>query len=201
MTAATARRCLVLNADYRPVGVYPLSLIPAQEAISAVWRDRAVVVEEWDDVFRSPSCEVRVPKTIAPRHYAHIDAAPKFCRRNVLLRDRYRCMFCGERFTSDELTFDHLIPRSAGGGTTWENILMACVACNAKKRNIMPNLSGRRGKVGADGAMRPLKMPRRPTAAELLRAGLEFIDAEIRETWADWLYWSSELQAYRGQPT
>lgn len=94
-------------------------------------------------------------------------------------------MYCGERFPADELTFDHLIPRSAGGATTWENILMACVACNTKKRNIMPNFSGRRGKVGADGAMRPLKMPRRPTSAELLRAGMEFIDAEIRETWAD----------------
>ena len=159
------------------------------------------MVDEWPDVFRSPSVEVRVPKVLALRAYAHVDPMPKFCRRNVLLRDRQCCQYCGERFDAADLTFDHLIPRSAGGATTWENILMACVACNARKRNIMPNFSGRRGRVGTDGAMRPLKLPRRPTSAELLRAGLECLDGEVREEWHSWLYWSTELQAYRCQPT
>lgn len=194
MTPATALRTLVLNADFRPISTWPLSLIPAQEAISAVWRDRASVVEEWDAVFRSPSREIRVPKVMALRSYAQIEAVPKFCRRSIFLRDGYKCQFCGEQFDTNELTFDHLIPRSKGGTTCWENILTACIPCNGRKRSDMPNFSGRRGRVGAKGDMRPLKLPRRPTTAELLRAGLKFLDAEIRTDYGSWLYWSAELQ-------
>lgn len=195
MTHATALRALVLNADFRPISVYPLSLIPAHEAISAVWRDRATVVEEWDAVFRSPSMEVRVPKVLALRTYAHVDASPKFCRRSIFLRDNFSCQFCGEQFAASELTFDHLIPRANGGTTTWENILTACIDCNSQKRSDMPNFSGRRGRVSAKGGLRPLKLPRQPTSAELLRAGLKYLDPQIRESWSDWLYWSAELQA------
>jgi 5-methylcytosine-specific restriction endonuclease McrA len=195
MTAATALRALVLNADFRPISTYPLSLIPAQEAVSAIWRDRATVVEEWDQVFRSPSMEIRVPKVVALRHYAHIEATPKFCRRSIFLRDGFACQYCGEQFPSDELTFDHLIPRSAGGTTTWDNILTACIDCSGRKRAAMPNFSGRRGRVGVNGDLRPLKLPRQPTSAELLRAGLKFLDPVVRENFASWLYWSSELQA------
>jgi 5-methylcytosine-specific restriction endonuclease McrA len=195
MTAATALRTLVLNADFRPTSTWALSLIPAHEAISAVCRDRATVVEEWDAVFRSPSEEIRVPKVMALRQCAQIAAAPKFCRRSIFLRDGYCCQYCGEQFSTDELTFDHLVPRSRGGRTTWENILTACIACNGRKRSDMPNFSGPLGKVGVNGDMRPLKLPRQPTTAELLRAGLKFLDAEIRDSYGSWLYWNVELQA------
>jgi 5-methylcytosine-specific restriction endonuclease McrA len=195
MTTATSLRTLVLNANYLPVTTWPLSLIPAQEAISSVFRDRAFVVDEWPAVFRSPSREVRVPKVIALKHYAHIDATPKFCRRSIFLRDRFCCQYCGERFATDELTFDHVIPRSKGGTTVWTNILTACVPCNELKKAAMPNFSGRRGRTDVTGGMRPLKAPRQPTTAELLRAGLEFLDAEIRENYGSFLYWDAELQA------
>lgn len=190
MAAATALRTLVLNADYRPLSTWPLSLVSGQEAVRAVFRGRAAVVEEWDAVFRSPSLEIRVPKVVALNEYAPISADPKFCRRSILLRDRYRCQYCGSRFEASELTFDHVIPRAAGGRTEWANILSACIACNARKRDQPANWSGRKG-VG----MRPLKPPRRPTTMELLRAGLEFLDPAIREDWGSWLYWSAELQA------
>ena len=195
MTAATALRTLVLNADFRPINTYPLSLIPAQEAISALWRGRATVVEEWDAVFRSPSRVVKVPKVMALRHYAHVEAVPKFCRRSIFLRDRFCCQYCGVQRPTDELTFDHVIPRSAGGRTEWTNILTACIACNQRKRNLMPNFSGRRGRTDNGRNMRPLKAPRRPTSAELLRAGLQFLDPVIKEDYGSWLYWSAELQA------
>ncbi len=191
MTNALNLKTLVLNANYLPMSVWPLSLISGQDAVKAVIRGRAVVVEEWDAVFRSPTQEIRVPKVLALREYAPISAEPKFCRRSILLRDRFRCQYCGVRFTADELTFDHVVPRSAGGKTEWTNILSACVKCNTAKRNSMPNYNGRRGK----GELRPLKAPRRPTTMELLRSGLEFLDPEIKETWQDWLYWSTELQA------
>ena len=186
-------RALVLNADYRPLCTYPLSLWSAQDAISAVYRQRVTVVEEWEAVFRSPSTEIKVPKVLALNQYVHSQVASYPTRRSILLRDRFCCQYCGEQFTSHELTFDHVIPRSAGGRTIWENILLACIDCNHKKRNQMPNYSGRRG--SDKHGMRPLKEPRRPTSYELYEAGLDFIDQTTQETYADWLYWGVELRA------
>lgn len=190
MSAAASLRTLVLNSDFRPLSTYPLSIVSAQEAIVTIYRDRAYVVEEWDAVFRSPSCEIKVPRVIALCDYAHITASPKFCRRSILLRDRFRCQYCGEQFPSAELTFDHVIPRSAGGTTTWENILSSCVPCNTKKRNSMPNYSGRKGE-----GLRPLKEPRQPTSHELLRVGMEFLDPAIRADYASYLYWNVGLES------
>ncbi len=187
---SAALRTLVLNADYRPLSVWPLSFMTAQEAIKTVYRDRAMVVEEWDEVFHSATTQIRVPKVIALRHYAPISSAPKFCRRSIMLRDRFRCQYCGERFAPEELTFDHVIPRAAGGRTEWTNILTACVACNAAKSDQMPRHGGRKGQ---KGSLRPLKMPRQPTTAELLRSGLEFLDPMVKEDFASWLHWSVPL--------
>lgn len=187
-------RTLVLNADYQPLSTWPLSLIPVENAIHALCRDRVVVVETWDEVFRSPSTEIRAPKVVALKHYAPVFGEPKFCRRNVLLRDRFCCQYCGEKRPSHELTFDHVIPRSRGGRTTWENILTACVDCNSRKGALEPNFSGRRGVAGNDGRMRPLKVPRRPTSAELFRLGLELLPDDIREDFGSWLYWSTSLE-------
>lgn len=195
MTAATALRTLVLNADFRPLNTYPLSIISAQDAIVAVYRDRVSVVEEWEAVFRSPSCEIRIPKVIALRDYAHVSADPKFCRRSVLLRDRFRCQYCGEQFQAEDLTFEHVVPRAKGGKTEWTNILMACVPCNLRKRDTMPNYSGRKGSRNVTGELRPLKAPRQPTSAELMRSGLEFLDPAIRADFASYLYWNAELRA------
>ena len=194
MMSALALRTLVLNADFRPLCTWPLSLISGRDAVRAVYRDRVTVVEEWDAVFRSPSVEIRVPKVVALNVYAPVTATPKFCRRSILLRDRYCCQYCGHQFPTSELTFDHVIPRAAGGQTVWSNILTACIDCNLKKRDSMPNYSGQRGKNGKHG-MRPLKEPRQPTTYELLQSGLEFLDPVIQETYADWLYWGAELRA------
>ncbi len=183
---------LVLNADYRPLTSWPLSLISAQDAISALWRDRITVVESWYDAFfRSPSMIIAVPKIVALRQYAPVHGVPKCTRRNIYLRDRYRCQYCGERFVQSDLTYDHVIPRSKGGLTIWENILTACLDCNGKKADRMPNYSGRRG---AKGSLRPLKMPRQPTGAELLRAGFEFLPNDLKENFGEWLYWNTELE-------
>lgn len=190
----TTLRSLVLNADFRPLSTWPLSLISAQDAVSAIWRDRASVVEEWDGAFfRSPSISIAVPKVVALREYAPISGEPKFCRRSVLLRDRFCCQFCGKRFESHELTFDHVRPRAHGGMTTWENVVAACIPCNAQKGCSFPNFSGRKAKPAKDGRLRPLKEPRRPTTAELLRAGLEFLPSDIRQDFGSFLYWDAEL--------
>jgi hypothetical protein len=91
-------KTLVLNADCRPLPTWPLSVVPAQEAVHALYRDRVTVIEHWQGAFfRSPSTEIPVPKVVALRHYAPVSSSPKFCRRSILLRDRYRCQYCGER--------------------------------------------------------------------------------------------------------
>jgi 5-methylcytosine-specific restriction endonuclease McrA len=119
-----------------------------------------------------------------------VHAKPKFCRRSILLRDGYRCQYCGNEFPAPELTFDHVVPRAAGGRTEWDNILTACVDCNRDKRDHPADWSGQRGSLH-----RPLKAPRQPTTAELLRAGLKHLAPEIREDYGSWLYWSAELTA------
>lgn len=187
----TSLRTLVLNADGRPLSTWPLNLISAQDAVTATWLDKAVVVEEWPGAyFRSPSTTIAVPKTMMLRSYASIGSAPKFCRRSILLRDNYRCQYCGQEFPDGELTYDHVVPRSRGGKTEWANIVSACVACNKAKRDALPRFSGRKL-----SGLRPLKPPRAPTASELLRAGLRFLPNDVRECWGEFLYWNVELKS------
>ena len=150
-------------------------MISAQDAVHAVYRERVVVIEDWDQVFRSPSTTIRVPKVVQLRHFAPVYGVPKFCRRSVFLRDRYRCQYCGVRFQPQDLTFDHFVPRSKQGRTEWGNILTSCIPCNAAK---------------ADKHLHPLSVPHQPTHIELLVAGLEFLPNDMQETFGDWLWFS-----------
>lgn len=180
MRNPAALKTLVLNSDARPLSTWPLSLVSAQDAVSAIWRDRATVVETWEGAFfRSPSTTMPVPKVMMLRQFAPISGAPKFCRRSVLLRDKFRCQFCLQQLPSHELTFDHVLPRSRGGKTVWQNVVAACIPCNARKAN--------------GTKMQPATPPRRPTNAELLRAGLEFLPNDLREDYGSWLYWQVPL--------
>lgn len=192
MSAALQRKTLILNADGRPLSTWPISFVSAEEAIKTLYRDRAVVVEEWPEVFRSPSTEIRIPKVLMLKAWAPVHAKPKFCRRSILLRDRFRCQYCGERFAADLLTYDHVTPKAKGGQTVWENIVSACQICNAAKQDTMPKHSGKKGAKG--GFLRPLKEPKQPTTAELLRAGMEFLEPEVKEDFGSWLYWNVELE-------
>jgi 5-methylcytosine-specific restriction endonuclease McrA len=186
MTASAAQRkplrTLVLNSNFRPLGTWPLSLIDARDAVSAIWRDRVTVVEPWPgEFFRSPSLTMPVPKTVALREFARVHGEPKFCRRSILLRDSYTCQYCSGQFDSQDLTYDHLQPRSRGGRTEWANIVSACLRCNAEQGDRPAS------------AKRPLRAPRRPTNFELLEAGLRHLPNDVRETWRDFLYWNVEL--------
>ncbi len=99
----TGRPALVLNADFRPLSYYPLSLWPWQEVIKAVFLDRVDIIAEYDHVVRSPSREIRLPSVIALREFVHQDRAPAFTRFNVFLRDGFACAYCGAQ---ENLTFD-----------------------------------------------------------------------------------------------
>ena len=117
----------MLNADYRPLSYFPLSLWTWQDAIKAVFLDRVNIVSEYDRIVRSPSFEMRLPSVVSLKTYVKPARYPAFTRFNVFLRDRFMCQYCGAK---DDLTFDHVVPRSRGGQTTWDNVVAACAPCN-----------------------------------------------------------------------
>lgn len=129
------QRTLLLNADYQPLSYYPLSTLSWQDAIKRVIEDKVDVLEEYDVVVRSPSYEVLMPAVIALRNYQYIHTKPLFSRHNIFLRDGYTCQYCNKEFHTKDLTFDHILPVSKGGGTSWINITTACMNCNLKKGN------------------------------------------------------------------
>ena len=126
MVSLEACPALVLNADGRPLSYFPLSVWPWQEAVKAVFLGRVQTLSEYDRMVRSPSFEMQLPSVIALREYISLNKRPAFTRFNVFLRDRFSCQYCGQRFETRELTFDHVIPRSRGGRTSWINVVTAC---------------------------------------------------------------------------
>jgi uncharacterized protein YndB with AHSA1/START domain len=117
-----AHPALVLNADFRPMSYFPLSVLSWQDAVHAVFSERASVVAEYDAWARSPSTRVRLPSVVALRKYQRTQRRVAFTRFNVFLRDRFTCQYCGKVLSASALTFEHVIPRSHGGQTTWSNI-------------------------------------------------------------------------------
>ena len=130
---------LVLNADYRPLSYYPLSLWSWQDTVKSVFLDRVIIVSNYDRTIRSPSFNMQLPSVIALKDYIIPQTKPSFTRFNVFLRDKFSCQYCG---SSEELTFDHLLPRSKGGETNWDNVVTACSSCNVKKGGKLLKFSG-----------------------------------------------------------
>ena len=173
---------LVLNADYRPLSYYPLSLWPWQEAIKAAWLDRVVIVSEYEETVRSPSTVIRIPSVVVLKDYVTPQRQVAFTRFNLFLRDEFCCQYCGAK---GDLTFDHVVPRASGGVTSWENVVAACSSCNLKKGSKSLRQSG----------MSLRKPPRRPVPAQLHNVGRKFPPNHLHESWLDYLYWDAELEA------
>jgi 5-methylcytosine-specific restriction endonuclease McrA len=172
---------LVLNADYRPLSYYPLSIWCWQDAIKAVFLERVNIVSEYDRTVRSPSFEMRLPSVVSLKTYVKPSRHPAFTRFNVFLRDHFTCQYCGAR---EDLTFDHLLPRSKGGHTTWENVVTACSPCNLRKGD----------RLARDVDMTPRQMPFAPTLHDLHHNGRQFPPNYLHESWLDYLYWDTELE-------
>ncbi|MEQ8195745.1 MAG: HNH endonuclease [Rhodospirillales bacterium] len=175
---------LVLNADFRPLSYFPLSLWCWQDTVKAVFLERVNVVSEYEKIVCSPSWEMRLPSVISLKEYVPMARRPAFTRYNVFLRDRFTCQYCGEPSAAEDLTFDHVVPRSRGGRTTWANVVAACTSCNLHKGNRLLRESG----------LHLAHAPEEPSNFELQENGRGFPPNFLHESWRDFLYWDTELE-------
>jgi 5-methylcytosine-specific restriction endonuclease McrA len=153
------------------------------------WREiselKASFKEPHDDWIKSVNFEIQVPRVIRLLFY---DRLPKqtvrFNRRNLFARDANRCQYCGRRFPTSELSLDHVVPRSRGGETSWENIVCSCVKCNVKKG----------GRTPGEANMQLVRPPVRPKRSPLLSVKLGNPKYESWKTFLDNAYWSVDLK-------
>jgi 5-methylcytosine-specific restriction endonuclease McrA len=189
---------LVLNRSWFPIGTTTV-----RDAICLVYRDAAraldpadcsvhdfdswaaLRVAENEPCIRTVRLRLRVPEVIVLTDY---DAIPRhrvpFSRRNIYKRDHYQCQYCGGKAPLGDLTVDHVVPRSEGGRSTWENCVLACLRCNRRKAN----------RTLAESGMRLMRAPREPRWSPCIAIPL----AKRRASWEQFVserYWNVELEA------
>src|SRR5713226_4286242 len=125
---------LVLNASYEP-----LNVTSVRRAYVLVYKGKAEVIEALEQPLRSATDTYPWPHVIRLVAYVHVPRAAqrKISRRALFARDGWRCVYCGS--TGGRLTLDHVIPRSKGGDSTWENVVTSCAPCNLRKGNRLPH--------------------------------------------------------------
>jgi 5-methylcytosine-specific restriction endonuclease McrA len=194
------RPALVLNRHW-----VAIQTTTVKEAIGLVAKGSARIIEPetfathdlvtWDDVsrakarfgdavIRSARLAIAPPEVILLTAYEGLgERSVVFSRRNLFKRDRFTCQYCGAQPGPEELTIDHVVPRSRGGVSSWENCALACVACNKRKADRAP----------AEAGLAPRRAPRKPSWHSLAR-----IEPRIRrESWDQFLsraYWEVELE-------
>ena len=176
---------LLLNADAQPLNISPLSIISWQMAIKAHFSDKVSILKTYEDEFiRSQRLVIQKPSVVIANRYIKKNPKVKFTRRNVYLRDDYTCQYCFEEFPHTLLTFDHILPRSKGGKTNWDNVVTACSSCNVKKG----------GRLIKNSGMTLNQWPFQPTTEDLHKNGKNFPPNFLHKSWMDYLYWDVELE-------
>lgn len=195
--ALLEERTLVLNRSWAVVNVTTV-----RRALTLVYQKVARVIstdtyethdfDSWTAMsqarggpcVRTVALTIRIPEVIVLMGY---DAFPEkhvpFSRRNLFRRDNYTCQYCGHRKRGEDLTIDHVIPRSKGGRSAWENCVLACVECNVRKGDRLPVQVG----------MHLLRAPRRPNWSPYLSLSL----GTKKESWDRFVserYWNTELE-------
>jgi 5-methylcytosine-specific restriction endonuclease McrA len=170
---------LLLNATYEP-----LRVVSWKKAITLVTLGKVEVIEEYDREVHSISFSIRLPSIIRLIRYVRKKkVGVKFSRQNIYARDKNQCLYCGKKLASEELTYDHVIPRSMGGRTEWTNIVTCCMECNRHKG----------GKTPQEAGMTLLRKPAKPEWLPILRITINIKQAP--ESWFDYLYWNVELES------
>ena len=181
---------LVLSAGYEPV-----ARVSWKRAVTLVFDGKVEVIDEYEDRFiRSITFEIKMPSVI--RFLRAVRArkrVPKFSRENVYARDGGRCQYCAKKIPRHEATYDHVTPRSLGGKTTWENVVICCVPCNQRKAAHMPEQVG-------------MRLATRPIRPKKLSDGYRFtivFQKGMPDGWRSWLrdfsYWNGELENENGE--
>jgi 5-methylcytosine-specific restriction endonuclease McrA len=168
---------LLLNITYEP-----LRIINWKKAITLLCLGKVEVIEEYSREIRAISFAVKLPSVVRLLRMVKRPKSPvKFSRQNIYARDRYQCQYCGTRCPTEDLTYDHVLPKSRGGKSQWENIVTCCIECNRKKG----------GRTPSESSMRLIRKPARPTWVPAVRITIGF--KEIPQSWRDYLYWNIEL--------
>jgi 5-methylcytosine-specific restriction endonuclease McrA len=141
--------------------------------------------QEEDDWVRTVSSEIQVPRVIRLLGYEKLPKQTvKFNRRNIFARDNNQCQYCGKKFPTTELSLDHIVPRSQGGMSSWENIVCACVGCNVRKG----------GRTPKQAHMSLIRKPEKPKRSPLLNLKLTHKKYQSWRTFLENAYWSVELK-------
>ena len=131
-------RVLVLNSTYEPINV-----CTTRRAIVLIMKGIARTEEKQEQIYRSARASMHIPSVIRLTEYVHIPFERKsLSRKNILLRDHNTCQYCGKVFNPSELTLDHVIPKSRGGSSNWDNLVACCKKCNNRKGNFLPEEAG-----------------------------------------------------------
>lgn len=193
---------LVLNRNF-----FAIHIAGWQRALSLVYLDHARVVDEeyrtysfedWRELSQlmaghpagfvtTPTFRIAIPEVIALKTYDRMPAGDvKFTRRNIYEHYGHRCCYCGRRFGTQELNLEHVLPRSRGGKTDWANIVTACVPCNLRKADRLPD------EAGMSLLIKPSKPKWRGSASLVFKAPFK-----IKASWqrfVDTVYWNTELE-------
>lgn len=202
-SAVLARDTLVLNRSWMAIATTPV-----RHALTLVFTGSALAIqpetfethsfESWsglhvpkgEPAVSTVNMVLRVPEVIVLRHYAGIPRQVlPFTRRNLVRRDQSTCQYCGRRPGTAELSIDHVVPRSRGGDTSWENCVLACVHCNRRKGS----------KLAHDAGMRLLRKPHVPQWSPIF----EVAGTHQREAWRRFVadkHWQQRERA-NGHPS
>lgn len=177
-------RTLVLNANYAPVGLFPLHTIPVEDAITRVFNGTCHVVYEYDRKILTPSLDICWPSVIARNDGQHIDSNVKLRKDSLFYRDHGVCAYCEKELTVDQVTFDHVMPRKRGGHHGWDNVVAACADCNSRKSDALP-----------EGMWKPKHRIYKPTIYDLLKVRRKFPILVDDRQWVDFIGdWEGEVR-------
>ncbi|MEE8395945.1 MAG: HNH endonuclease [bacterium] len=122
------------NALLLSAGYEPLKIIPWKKAVTLVLLHKVEVLEEYAAFVRSQSLKISLPAVVKLNRFLKpLPRRVKFSRQNLFSRDDYTCQYCHKAYPAQHLTYDHILPRSRGGTTTWTNVVTSCVRCNLRK--------------------------------------------------------------------
>jgi 5-methylcytosine-specific restriction endonuclease McrA len=167
-------RVLVLNSSYEPIHICTV-----RRAVVMIFKGHAVLQEPAGFCLRSVSSSFFAPSVIRLLHFVRIPYRNKLAsKNNILIRDRYLCQYCGKPLRSQEVTLDHILPRSRGGESNWENLAACCPLCNVKKGSKLPEEAG----------LKLLRDPRNGSSFHFIHLLRHY--GNVDEKWRKYLFYS-----------